>query len=122
MKKVKKDMYLVILSACGNVDHFENPYMNIVDGCFVYQGFGISDSIEGCQDIVRKYIDDNNLGAGNWSGGEVFKNGEYIGEISYNRRFWSKDDEDAEEFGHDKCEPGLSIKVKEIFKNMLLKE
>lgn len=83
-------MYKVILSACGNIDHFENPFDNIVNGIKVDQIIAKCNSIEECQKVVEKYIDDNLLGAGNWTGGKVFKGNELIGRISYNGRFWKK--------------------------------
>ena len=45
---------------------------------------GTNDAIRAC----RQYISRNELGCGNWTGGDVFNNGEYIGRISYNGRFW----------------------------------
>ena len=45
---------------------------------------GINEAIRTC----RGYIRLNELGGGNWTGGEVFNNGEYIGRISYNGKFW----------------------------------
>ena len=46
------------------------------------------DDIEDASYVCRRYIDRNELGGGNWTGGDVFNNGEYIGRISYNGRFW----------------------------------
>ena len=51
-------------------------------------------SIDECQDSVRKYIEEYDVGAGNWIGGQVYDGvGEYIGKISYNGRFWPKGSE-----------------------------
>ena len=36
----------------------------------------------------RKYIEDFNLGAGNWVGGQVSKNRKQVARISYNGRIW----------------------------------
>lgn len=83
-------MYLVMLSACGNIDHKEDPNKNIVNGIVVESENIPADSIEECQRTVREYIEKNRLGAGNWTGGQVFNNGEKIGYISYNGRFWEK--------------------------------
>lgn len=84
-------MYLVTLSACGNPDHGENPYSNIVNGIAVKKNITVANSIEECQMLVKKYIEDNFLGAGNWTGGKVFENGVMIGRISYNGRYWKID-------------------------------
>ena len=81
-------MYKVILSACGNIDHNENPYNNIVNYEIIEPCEVECSSIKECQEAVLKYIDDNNLGAGNWTGGDVTKNNKKVGYISYNGRFW----------------------------------
>ena len=84
-------MYSVTLSACGNPDHKENPYNNVVNGIAVEKDIAVADSIEECQRLVRNYIEDNCLGAGNWTGGRVFENGVRVGYISYNGRYWEKE-------------------------------
>jgi len=81
-------MYKVILSACGNIDHNENPFDNIVDYVEVLPQVVECKSIEECQQAVSKYIDANNLGSGNWNGGKVFKNNKQVGYVSYNGRYW----------------------------------
>lgn len=86
-------MYKVTLSACGNIDHDENPYDNIVDGIRIDAQIAEANSIEECQKIVRKYIENNCLGGGNWTGGKVFKGNEQVGYISYNGRYWEKGSE-----------------------------
>ncbi len=83
-------MYSVTLSACGNPDHMENPYSNIVNGIAIEKDIAVADSIEECQRLVRNYIEDNCLGAGNWTGGRGFENGVRGGHISYNGRYWEK--------------------------------
>lgn len=86
-------MYTVILAACGNIDHYEDPYSNIVNGIAVEKEIVPADSIEECQRLVREYIDKNDLGGGNWDGGQVFNNGKRVGYISYNGRYWEKGSE-----------------------------
>lgn len=80
--------YTVALSAHGNPDHGESPYRTVAA-----RGFGIAESIEECQQIVRGYIEENDLGGGNWTGGAVYEDGEQIGYISYNGRYWPKGSE-----------------------------
>jgi hypothetical protein len=38
----------------------------------------------------RQYIEEHNLGAGNWTGGEIYdaKTGEVVAHVSYNGRVW----------------------------------
>lgn len=78
-------MYKVTLSSCGNIDYGQDPDKPL---------FGVplqtqeAETIEECQDHVRSYIEKYELGGGNWTGGKVFKDGEEIGRISYNGRYW----------------------------------
>ena len=83
-------MYTVTLSACGNPDHNENPYSNIVNGIEIESKTAKANSIEECQRLVCDYIEQNDLGAGNWTGGKVSKDNEWIGYISYNGRYFEK--------------------------------
>lgn len=84
-------IYSVRLASCGNPDAGQNPYESL---------YGIPEervytaSIEECQERVLEYIEEYNLGAGNWAGGEVYDGlGKVIGKISYNGRFWPKREE-----------------------------
>lgn len=81
-------MYTVKLSSCGNPDFDQNPYESVYG---VPKRVMRATSIEECQRIVRNYIEFYNLGSGNWDGGDVFKDGKLIGNISYNGRFWSNE-------------------------------
>ena len=84
-------MYKILLMACGNVDHMENPYDNIVNGIKVHKSLETCESIKECQEIAKKYIDTNNLGSGNWNGGAVYDDyGNQIGYVSYNGKYWEK--------------------------------
>ena len=38
--------------------------------------------------LCREYIDHNELGGGNWTGGQVFKGKEQVARVSYNGRVW----------------------------------
>ena len=83
-------IYSVILTSCGNPDRGQNPFepMYGVPSERVYTA-----SIEECQKRVREYIEEYNLGGGNWSGGNVYDGlGNLIGNISYNGRFWPKEE------------------------------
>lgn len=83
-----KAKYSVVLSAHGNPDHYESPYAQVAPN-----GVAHAASIDECRQIVREYIDKHDLGAGNWSGGDVYHCGEMVGRISYNGRFWDLDSE-----------------------------
>lgn len=83
-------MYKVILKACGNVDHRENPYSNVVNGTRVNDDVKEAETIDELRVAVRDYIERNHLGAGNWDGGQVFLKGKQVGYISYNGSYWEK--------------------------------
>lgn len=38
--------------------------------------------------LCRAYIEENNLGGGNWSGGDVLLRGKRVARVSYNGRVW----------------------------------
>lgn len=38
--------------------------------------------------VCQKYIDDNDLGGGNWTGGTIYEDGKEIAYVSYNGRIW----------------------------------
>ena len=79
-------IYSVRLASCGNPDTGQNPYESFGEAAEekVYTA-----SIEECQERVMEYIEEYNLGAGNWAGGEVYDGlDNLIGNISYNGRFW----------------------------------
>lgn len=77
--------YGVVLAAFGNPDHGQDPTKPLVQT----QG-AQADTIEELSKKVREFIEENNLGAGNWTGGEVYEvaTNKVIGRISYNGRFW----------------------------------
>lgn len=78
--------YKVILNSCGNIDYGENPFQSMYG---VPKKIEYCNSIEECQKKVRDYIDEYELGSGQWNGGEVYNDkDEYLGHISYNSRFW----------------------------------
>jgi hypothetical protein len=39
--------------------------------------------------VCREYIERNNLGGGNWDGGQVMQDGMQVAKVSYNGRIWS---------------------------------
>lgn len=86
------NIYEVTLQAIGNPDYHEYDYRS--DMSHINPIRVKCNSIEECQKKVQEFIDLHKLGGGNWSGGEVFKNNEFIGYISYNTRFWDKNSED----------------------------
>ncbi len=81
MKTMK---FQVTLRASGNPDHGQFIDSGVLAPTQIRSG----GSIDECQKAVRAYIEEYNLGAGNWVGGEVRTGGRILGRISYNGRFW----------------------------------
>lgn len=77
----------VLLASAGNPDHGEDPE-HPVPG--VPKGTLNVKSIAEASAACRKYIDTYGLGGGNWTGGDVTKDGEIIARISYNGRAWEE--------------------------------
>lgn len=81
-------MYTVKLSSCGNIDHGQDPNQSMYG---VPNATHKAFNIDQCQCLVRTYIEKYNLGAGNWTGGQVYdEDGNLVGKISYNGRFWKE--------------------------------
>ena len=81
--------YSVELSAHGNIDHGEDPFARL-EG--VEYGRRSADTIEELQQIVRDYIEENDLGSGQFTGGTVRDGEKVIGKISYNSRYWTNEE------------------------------
>lgn len=45
-------------------------------------------SLEEASQVCCQYISDHQLGAGNWTGGQVIQDGQETHHISYNGRIW----------------------------------
>jgi hypothetical protein len=79
------ESYEVELSAESNPDYEKSSY----EGSINIKSHKVkAKSIENARDIVVAFIMENDLGGGNWSGGNVYKNGKKIGHVSYNGRYW----------------------------------
>lgn len=79
--------FTVSLNSCGNIDHGENPDA---------PKFGVLDdlayvtSLAEASRAARAYIDTNDLGGGNWTGGDVRDASQVlVARISYNGRVWA---------------------------------
>lgn len=76
--------FKVVLKSLGNPDHGQFFGSGVLSPTKARH----CDSIEDCQSTVRKYIEDYDLGGGNWIGGQVSCGTKHIGRISYNGKFW----------------------------------
>lgn len=79
--------FRVRLASCGNPDYGQNPRCRLYGAeANRWQKVG---SIKEASEACRKFIADNELGGGNWSGGDVQDaSGKVVARISYNGRAW----------------------------------
>lgn len=78
-------MYFVTLEHVPNPDISEGYWSPPQTGNLVNCVRTLREASERC----RAYIDANDLGAGNWSGGKVYAmNGTQVARVSYNGRVW----------------------------------
>jgi hypothetical protein len=79
----------VALKSCGNPDHGQDPdrpyYFSEPDRIVEVSSF------EEASRICRKFIEKNDLGGGNWSGGQIYVDGQFIAKVNYVGRIMSKD-------------------------------
>ena len=78
----------VILASCGNPDHFQDPEQPMY-GCESNHRV-IVNSLEEASVECKKFIKTNELGGGNWAGGDVYENNIHIAKIAYNGRIITK--------------------------------
>jgi len=80
----------LILSSTGNPDHGQNPFLPVF-GCednFTATVSSFSEATTECLAFIKR----NNLGSGNWSGGEIFNDeNNLIARIAYNGKVIEKD-------------------------------
>lgn len=82
--------FTVTLASVGNPDHGQDPsrplpgLKNVTVAVKTKQ-----EASEAC----RRFIDENQLGGGNWSGGDVFSEGNLVARVSYNGRVWRPDED-----------------------------
>ncbi len=78
--------YTVRLASVGNPDLRQDPMRPISD-CKMVEVSSLAEASRVC----RAYIVDNELGKGNWCGGQVHDgNGHQVARVSYNGRIWPK--------------------------------
>lgn len=83
---MKKPCY-VILSSCGNPDFGQHPDMELF-GAEPNSVRPIS-SFKEASDLCNEFIRGNELGSGNWSGGNILdENKEPFAQVSYNSKVW----------------------------------
>ena len=75
-------MVTVLLTSAPNPDHDE---WLAPAPAFTVEVPDLEQARRACQD----YIDEFNLGAGNWVGGDVYSGDKKIARISYNGKIWT---------------------------------
>ncbi len=79
-------MLTVKLSSVGNPDFGQNPRRPLPG--VKSHTIGVVDFADASR-VCQEYIKTNNLGGGNWNGGEITNEaGETVGHVSYNGRVW----------------------------------
>ena len=87
MYRIKK------LTNCGNPDFRQDPTQRVWDTDEVKYGTQTLVDIKHkklskLRDLINSYIDEYDLGSGNFIPPKVYKDKKYIGHFSYNGRFW----------------------------------
>jgi hypothetical protein len=77
----------VELKAVGNPDHGQYGSMGIPT-----RRVSVA-SLAEASATCRVFIENEDLGSGNWAGGRVFKGGKVIARVSYNGRVWDTNDQ-----------------------------
>lgn len=80
-------LFEVMLISAGNPDHGQNPYRSLPG--VIPKNVPVK-SLQEASEVCRKFIDDNELGAGNWSGGDIFKDDVLVARVSYNGSVWQR--------------------------------
>ena len=83
------NQFIVYLSNCGNIDYGQDYTTTLPN---TEKEISLCDTLQDCSKVCQEYINENNLGGGNWDGGYVYQSGEQVAYISYNGRIWPKGD------------------------------
>lgn len=74
----------VKLSATGNPDFGQYGSIGVQTRRVVVR------SLSEASRLCRHFIETEDLGSGNWTGGQVYEDGKKIAQISYNGRVWGQ--------------------------------
>jgi hypothetical protein len=80
--------YLVTLANVGNPDHGQHPG-KVLPG--TRNSLALARTLTQASTLCTEYIRINELGGGNWAGGEVRLDGVIVARVSYNGRVWLPD-------------------------------
>jgi len=96
----------VELASCGNPDHFQDPYRPMY-GC-ESNHFVTVKTLEEASIECKKFIENNFLGGGNWTGGAVYENNKCIAQISITGKIMPPEPE------HESKKGDLTMPKKEL--------
>lgn len=82
----EEGMLKVKLSSCGNPDFRQDPDKPLY-GCPDEVCVEVA-TFKGASIMCLKYIDEFELGGGNWDGGQIYDGNKQIASVSYNGRVW----------------------------------
>jgi len=74
------------LTNCGNIDFGQNPY-EVKFGTSTLVNIKHK-KLSKLKELINVYIDEHDLGGGNFIPPKVYKGKKYVGYFSYNARFW----------------------------------
>jgi len=81
---------MVLLASCGNPDYRQNPLEELYGS--EPNHVKLVSSLKEASEECMRFIKDNDLGSGNWMGGEVVDDsGHVVARVSYNGRVWDKE-------------------------------
>jgi hypothetical protein len=103
----------VLLSSVGNPDFGQNPNEQLwgAEGNRVVDIKTFEDAVVEC--IL--FINNNDLGGGNWDGGDITDNGKLIAYVSYNGRVWEVEEGKGKWSGRGK---EIEIDKESLFKRL----
>ncbi len=84
----------LLLESAGNPDYGQDPAQPF-PGCEKAAVVEVK-SLKEASDRCNQFIEMNELGGGNWTGGQVYEGDKLIAEISYNGRAWTPGPEKSE--------------------------
>lgn len=80
-----KDALVFVVAACGNPDYNQDPDKPMYG---TQPEILAAPTFDGVVRGCRSFIDQHNLGGGNWVGGQIYYRGEPIAHVAYNGRIW----------------------------------
>lgn len=94
LMKLTGDKMLVVCTSVGNPDFRQNPNQAISDPKYY-----AVDNFEQASAACQAYISFEDLGGGNWSGGDIYSGAGYrVAYVSYNGRVWTAMDKLKHDF------------------------